>query len=95
MEDNLDLFSTDEPLADGLATTHHKTLAEVRTLIKALKGDQAKLVLEALVENPIQKKVKGLDKKGLKVYHKSIALRTMLFQLASYSSIKEAHKEIE
>jgi hypothetical protein len=90
-----DLFSTDEPLADGLATKHHKTLAEVRALIKGLKGDQAKLVLEAVVENPIQNKVKGLDKKGLKVYHKSITLRQMLFQMASYASIKEAHKEQE
>lgn len=92
---DLDLFQTDEPLADGLATKHQKTLATTRPLIKKLKADQAKLVLEALIENPIEKKVKGLDKNALKVYHNSIALRTMLFQLASYSSVKEATKENE
>ena len=94
-EEDLDLFSTNEPLADNLASTHQEVLANTRPLIKNLKGEQAKLVLEALIENPIESTISGLDQRGRKVFNNSIRLRTILFQLASYSSVKEVHKKLD
>jgi hypothetical protein len=85
----------DLPIQDVLAGKHSKLLSEIRPLISRLNADNAKLVLEALVENPIQDTVYLRDKNAIKVHARAVELRNMLFQLASYDNIKTMAENIE
>lgn len=85
----------DFAIQDVLAGKHNKLLSEIRPLISKLNADNAKKVLEALVENPIQDTVYLKDKNAVKVFARAVELRNMLFQLASYDNIRTMAENIE